>query len=151
MHTRIPLFLAAHEAGHAVALIVLSPEHTRPFNDIEVGFDFDDKPMGRVSVGGRAKPSPFDRAVIAMAGPIAEARIRHRRLRRGSDYQTACESVGEHEMIRVTASGRTLVRSYWPAVYWLARNLQIEHCVDYHDALLILHSAMEEGLTRRSC
>jgi hypothetical protein len=44
MRQKVPPFLAAHEAGHAVALLVLG----QSFSHIEVGFDMEDKVCGRV-------------------------------------------------------------------------------------------------------
>src|ERR1051325_2348732 len=98
--SNVPLWIAAHESGHAVALMVMIP--TAAFHSISIyrkGSSWD----GRVSYARRNLLTDFQHAVVACCGPYAEHRVR--RLPRSNtdlsmwshDYSVIDERIWEAE------------------------------------------------------
>jgi hypothetical protein len=135
MTNKVPLWIAAHESGHAVALMVMIP--ATAFHSISLyrsGSGWD----GRVSYARRSLLTDFQHAVVACCGPYAEHRVR--RLPRSNtdffmwshDYSVIDEAICDLEEAGgapfthndVLRQVRRLMRQSWPAVLRVAEALR---------------------------
>jgi hypothetical protein len=78
----VPLWIATHEAGHAVAMLALSGNDPDVFTTVEVFPCDPDPPSWPYSWNGKTmgRTRGYKGAVTSLAGPIAEFRARGCRL-----------------------------------------------------------------------
>ena len=83
----IPMWLAAHEAGHVIARIQLvaawnlTPlDNPISLESVDVWIDERGRPRGLCDWGYKEPLSFRYQAIISAAGPVAEARIRHAKI-----------------------------------------------------------------------
>jgi hypothetical protein len=136
----IPLWLAVHEAGHVISrLQLVAAWHLDGLNDpssldcVRVWIDERGTPRGLCQWGKKERFSFLYQALISVAGPAAEARIRDAEPR---DCLTASE---DHEMImrsvrhgladidKALKEATSIVSSCWPEIMKLATHLQIHN------------------------
>jgi hypothetical protein len=135
----IPLWLAAHEAGHVIARIQLvaawnlTPlENPIALESVGVWIDERGKPRGLCDWGYKEPLSFRYQAIISAAGPVAEARIRHAKrydcLTAGDDYEIIMRSVkrGCADLEEALRESTFIIRSCWPDVVKLAVHLQTQ-------------------------
>jgi hypothetical protein len=135
--SEIPLWLAAHEAGHVVGRIQLTAAWflsglDRPgcMEEVSVWIEADGTPRG-CCVWGYTEPLPFPwQAIDTAAGPIAEARVRgigaQRCLRRSEDYEQLRKWVarGYADLAEAMREGTRIVDECWADIEKLAIYLQ---------------------------
>lgn len=136
----IPMWLAAHEAGHVIArLQLVAAWNLCPLDDpislesVGVWIDERGKPRGLCDWGYKEPLSFRYQAIISAAGPVAEARIRHAKrhdcLMAGDDYDMIMRSQkrGWADIQEALSEATFIVRSCWPEIVKLATHLQTHH------------------------
>lgn len=117
-----------------------------PFEFIEVEYRRGVHRSGRVVRNHAYPESCQEAAVVALAGPFAEERVRHGgrwslRTVAGEDYAQALRVImGSQRSDIDTAADNAarLVREHWTTVLALARHLQIEPRLTYERALAVI-------------
>jgi hypothetical protein len=124
--------IAYHEAGHAVAALVLFSNNVRA----SVEADYETETWGRVNYS-RPKVAPVSSAVIACAGPCAEWRVMSdgedgKDCMGGSDAEQFLEMIDEiepdpaeqkHAVIGVIRLAEELLDEHWASVTKVAEAL----------------------------
>lgn len=124
-------FVAIHEAGHAVAAVVLNAPG---FVSASIEPDAGTNTLGRVLFSDVELPPPLTDAIIAVAGGVAEAKYNGETgfALSKSDlhlFNKACDRAGkERDTVRFGAKGEAvaLINRHWSAVDALARELVVE-------------------------
>ena len=153
-----PLWIAAHEAGHAVALLALGGNIRQPLTSVRV-YPYRGDPLWPYPWNGNTKGrlTGYKSAVVALSGPIAEYRVR--RWKRGSiddllgaDHMHATddllEAASEGEIADFNAASerafreaRRIVNRNWLAVRAVAREVQLHRWLTARRALQAIEDA----------
>lgn len=159
----IPLWLAAHEAGHIIARLQLvaawhlgSLDNPSSLDCVRVWIDKRGNPRG-ICQWGYQEPLSFRyQAIISAAGPVAEARIRHAEpydcLTAGEDYEIMMRSVrrGLADIEEALKDANFIVSSCWSDIIELAAHLQTHHKLTFPQISALLDLKNCRGIYNES-
>jgi len=150
VRSRIPFWLAAHEAGHAIARLHLVAAWRRSglddpqsISSIRVSIE-NGQPRGLCKWG----PEPLSfryQGIISVAGPVAEARARRATVREcllpSADYDIILGTVrrGWVSLEVSTREAEFIVRRCWRQIVRLARLLQSYRELNFPQLAKLMH------------